>query len=92
MNKKLLRNAQACRPTKCVPFLLVRSSFRGLNNNMASEENALERQEKQICLRAPAVPLLGTCLLVDLDRATHTETQIGFRSLVYATQAIPDKK
>lgn len=43
---------------KCVPFLLARSSFRGLNKNMASEEDVFERQEKQSSLRAPNLPLL----------------------------------
>ena len=43
---------------KCVPFLLARSSFRGLSKNMASEEDAFERQEKQSSLRAPDLPLL----------------------------------
>lgn len=44
---------------KCVPFLLARSSFRGLSKNMASEEDAFKRQEKQSSLRAP--DLLQTC-------------------------------
>lgn len=30
---------------KCVPFLFARSSFRGLSKNIASEEDAFERQE-----------------------------------------------
>lgn len=53
IEKKLTRTKH-----KCVPFLLARSSFRGLSKNMASEEDAFERQEKQSSLRAPDLPLL----------------------------------
>lgn len=45
---------------KCVPFLFARSSFRGLSKNMASEEDAFERQETQIRLRAPGFPVSKT--------------------------------
>lgn len=50
-SKQRYREAHMCRHThthtqhKCVPFLLARSSFRGLSKNMASEEDAFERQK-----------------------------------------------
>lgn len=56
---KLLKSTHThAQKHKCVPFLLARSSFRGLSKNMASEEDAFERQEKQSSLRAPDLPLL----------------------------------
>lgn len=56
---KLWRSTHAHKH-KCVPFLLARSSFRGLSKNMASEEDAFKRQEKS-SLRVPDLPLLKTC-------------------------------
>lgn len=70
--KKINTSKRSCWKThthahkhECVPFLLARSSFRGLSKNMASEEDAFERQEKQSSLRAPDLPLLQTCCWLD---------------------------
>lgn len=68
----------------CLPFLLARSSFRGLSKNMASEEDAFKRQEKHR-LRATDLPLLWTCCCLGPGRALHTETSTTPRRLPNTT-------
>lgn len=48
---------------ECVPFLLARSTFKGLSKNMASEEEAFQRKEKQSRLSASDLPLLQALLV-----------------------------
>lgn len=47
IGKRICADTHTHTQHKCVPFLLARSSFRGLSKNMASEEDAFERQKKQ---------------------------------------------
>lgn len=60
---------------------------------MASEEDALERQEKQICLRAPAVPLLGTCFWwACTGQPIHTLRQDSGALNICYTGSLKEKK
>lgn len=81
-HKKPMRSTHAHK-YKRVPFLLARSSFRGLSKNMASEEDAFKRQEKQGSLRAADFPLLEMCCWLCPGRNSlrgHTETSTIPRS------------
>lgn len=58
---------------------------------MASAEDALKKQEKQIRLRALALPLLKTCCWLCPGRS-HTETSVVPRILSDAIQNVPATK